>query len=127
MPVTLEGALQSLYRSYEKNHTRYEEQLASQGEPPPVLIVVCPNTVVSKLMFDWIAGYEKAGDNRFGSLYSYLANLRDAILPLAIPVSTIGLVVVGGMYMFGSPSAGRILFGVAIGVGMVLLAPSIIA
>ena len=74
-----------------------------------------------------LAGYQKSSDNRFGSLYSYLANLRDALLPLAIPVSTIGLVVVGGMYMFGSPSAGRILFGVAIGVGMVLLAPSIIA
>jgi type IV secretory pathway VirB2 component (pilin) len=74
-----------------------------------------------------LAGYEKSSDNRFGSLYSYLANLRDAILPLAIPVGTIGLVVVGGMYMFGSPSAGRILFGVAIGIGMVLLSPSIIA
>ena len=46
-----------------------------------------------------LAGYEKSSDNRFGSLYSYLANLRDALLPLAIPVSTIGLVVVGGMYM----------------------------
>ena len=74
-----------------------------------------------------LAGYEKASDNRFNSLYTYLANLRDALLPLAIPVSTIGLVVVGGMYMFGSPQAGRILFGVAIGVGMVLLAPSIVA
>ena len=74
-----------------------------------------------------LAGYKTASDNRFGSLYAYLANLRDAILPLAIPVSTIGLVVVGGMYMFGSPSAGRILFGVAIGIGMVLLSPSIIA
>jgi type IV secretory pathway VirB2 component (pilin) len=74
-----------------------------------------------------LAGYEKSNDNRFASLYSYLANLRDAILPLSIPVGTIGLVVVGGMYMFGSPSAGRILFGVAIGIGMVLLAPSIIA
>ena len=74
-----------------------------------------------------LAGYEKSSDNRFGSLYTYLANLRDALLPLAIPVSTIGLVVVGGMYMFGSPAAGRILFGIAIGVGMVLLAPSIIA
>lgn len=74
-----------------------------------------------------LAGYKPASDNRFSSLYAYLANLRDAILPLAIPVSTIGLVVVGGMYMFGSPSAGRILFGVAIGIGMVLLSPSIIA
>ena len=74
-----------------------------------------------------LAGYKTASDNRFGSLYAYLANLRDALLPLAIPVSTIGLVVVGGMYMFGSPAAGRILFGIAIGVGMTLLAPSIIA
>ena len=74
-----------------------------------------------------LAGYEKSDDNRFSSLYSYLANLRDAILPLAIPVSTIGLVVVGGMYMFGSPSAGRTLSGVAVGVGLVLLAPSLVA
>jgi type III restriction enzyme len=58
MPETLEGALRSLYRSYEQNHLRYEEFLAGLGEPPPVLIVVCPNTVVSKLMFDWIAGRE---------------------------------------------------------------------
>jgi type III restriction enzyme len=58
-PQTLEGALRSLYRSYERNHARYEQELAALGEPPPVMIVVCPNTVVSKLVFDWIAGREK--------------------------------------------------------------------
>ena len=58
IPETLEGALRSLYRSYEGNHARYEATLAALGEPPPVLIVVCPNTVVSKLVFDWIAGRE---------------------------------------------------------------------
>jgi type III restriction enzyme len=56
MPETLEGALLSLYRGYETNHALYERELAGEGEPPPVLIVVCPNTIVSKLMFDWIAG-----------------------------------------------------------------------
>jgi type III restriction enzyme len=56
MPATLQGALLSLYKSYQANHARYEETLAALGEPPPVMIVVCPNTVVSKLMFDWIAG-----------------------------------------------------------------------
>src|SRR5438270_2640248 len=55
MPATLEGALLSLYKSYRANHARYEAELAALGEPPPVMIVVCPNTVVSKLMFDWIA------------------------------------------------------------------------
>jgi type III restriction enzyme len=58
IPSMLEGALTSLYRSYENNHARYESSLARQGEPPPVLIVVCPNTVVSKLVYDWIAGRE---------------------------------------------------------------------
>jgi type III restriction enzyme len=57
-PDTLEGALRSLYRSYEAKHEEYEATLAAQGEPPPVLIVVCPNTVVSKLVFDWITGRE---------------------------------------------------------------------
>jgi type III restriction enzyme len=58
MPETLEGALRSLYRSYEQNYLRYETTLAAQQEPPPVMIIVCPNTVVSKLVFDWIAGRE---------------------------------------------------------------------
>lgn len=57
-PETLEGALQSLYRSYESRHVEYEKTLAAVGEPPPVMIIVCPNTVVSKLMFDWVAGRE---------------------------------------------------------------------
>jgi type III restriction enzyme len=56
MPETLEGALRSLYRSYEQNYAAYESRLEALGEPPPVLIVVCPNTIVSKLVFDWIAG-----------------------------------------------------------------------
>jgi hypothetical protein len=34
-PKVLEGALRSLYRSYESNHSRYEADLAELGEPPP--------------------------------------------------------------------------------------------
>lgn len=62
IPETLEGALRSLYRSYEQAWRRYEERLAMLGEPPPVMIVVCPNTVVSKLVYDWIAGYDYETD-----------------------------------------------------------------
>ena len=32
------------------------QSLRRYGETPPVFIVVCPNTVVSKLVYDWIAG-----------------------------------------------------------------------
>jgi type III restriction enzyme len=56
MPEVLEGALRSLYRGYEQDYRRYEAGLATLGGPPPVLIVVCPNTAVSRLVFDWIAG-----------------------------------------------------------------------
>jgi len=80
-PQTLEGALRSLYRSYEHNHARYKRELAVLGEPPPVMIVVCPNTIVSKLVFDWIAGREaELPDGRLqlvpGSL-PLLSNVED--------------------------------------------------
>ncbi|MGL5810083.1 MAG: BPTD_3080 family restriction endonuclease [Nocardioides sp.] len=55
-PPELEGALRSLHRSYAKAFAHWEADLAAHGEPPPVFIVVCPNTVVSKLVYDWIAG-----------------------------------------------------------------------
>jgi type III restriction enzyme len=63
MPQTLEGALQSLYRSYAEGYARYETELAEAGEPPPVMIIVCPNTTVSKLVFDWVSGWEKKLDD----------------------------------------------------------------
>ncbi|MCB0989731.1 MAG: DEAD/DEAH box helicase family protein [Acidimicrobiales bacterium] len=55
-PDTLEGAMRSLYRSYAASFERWERTLKPLGEPPPVIIVVCPNTIVSKLVYDWIAG-----------------------------------------------------------------------
>jgi type III restriction enzyme len=59
IPATLEGALRSLYRSYEKAYLHWHEHLRGGGyETPPVFIVVCPNTVVSKLVFDWISGFD---------------------------------------------------------------------
>jgi type III restriction enzyme len=55
-PKELEGALQSLYRSYERSYEHWDANLRALGEPPPVYIVVANNTVVSKLIYDWIAG-----------------------------------------------------------------------
>ncbi len=74
-PATLEGALRSLYRSYERAYQRWQQSLEALGEPPPVFIVVCPNTVVSKLVFDWIAGCEVEQPD--GSI-----RLRNGSLPL---------------------------------------------
>ena len=62
-PKELEGALRSLYRSYERRYAHWKTELEKLDEPPPVMIVVCPNTIVSKLVYDWIAGRDVERDD----------------------------------------------------------------
>ena len=87
-PPELEGALRSLHRSYEKAFNHWETELARYGSTPPVFIVVCPNTVVSKLVYDWIAGEEMVENDEVlahkpGNL-ALLSNVQDGE-PLARP------------------------------------------
>jgi type III restriction enzyme len=56
IPKELEGALRSLYADYERNHTLWAD--ANMGTPP-VFIVVCSNTATSKLVSEWIAGWQR--------------------------------------------------------------------
>ena len=61
LPIELQGALHSLYDNYEKYYQLWEQNATgrAQGHTPPVFIVVCNNTNVSKMVFDYIAGWEK--------------------------------------------------------------------
>ena len=61
LPVELQGALHSLYSNYESYYRLWQQnaQARERGLTPPVFIVVCNNTNVSKLVFDFIAGWEK--------------------------------------------------------------------
>jgi len=71
LPAELEGALQSLYSNYMKyfrqwemshseiDQSEIENHKSSSRLTPPVFIVVCNNTNVSKMVFDYIAGWEK--------------------------------------------------------------------
>ncbi|HXE53514.1 MAG TPA: hypothetical protein VN541_10885, partial [Tepidisphaeraceae bacterium] len=61
LPAALEGAIQSLYDNYAKYYKRWVQNADARanGLTPPVFIVVCNNTNVSKLVFDYIAGWEK--------------------------------------------------------------------
>jgi type III restriction enzyme len=61
LPVSLEGALKSLYDNYEKYYRLWEQntEARAKGLTPPVFIVVCNNTNVSKLVYDYVAGWEK--------------------------------------------------------------------
>lgn len=56
LPAELQGALLSLYQHYEKAHEVWEHESAGM---PPVFIVVCNNTTVSKLVYDYVSGWEK--------------------------------------------------------------------
>ena len=55
LPNKLQTALNALYSHYEGEFERWER--AGIGVPP-VFIVVCQNTAISKLVFEWIAGFE---------------------------------------------------------------------
>ncbi len=61
LPVELEGALQSLYSNYEKKFKQWEANKdgRERGQTPPVFIVVCNNTNVSKMVFDYVSGWGK--------------------------------------------------------------------
>jgi type III restriction enzyme len=77
LPAELEGALQSLYSNYEKYYRLWEKNknLNHSGQTPPVFIVVCNNTNVSKLVYDYIAGWQKSLDAG-----------QEIIVPGALPV-----------------------------------------
>ncbi len=61
LPLELQGALHSLYGNYEKYYQLWEQndEARARGITPPVFIVVCNNTNVSKLVFEFIGGWEK--------------------------------------------------------------------
>ncbi len=61
LPAELQGALHSLYENYEKYYRLWEKSQKDEpnGSTPPVFIIVCNNTSVSKLVYDYVAGWEK--------------------------------------------------------------------
>jgi type III restriction enzyme len=56
IPVELQTALEALYGHYAKTFELWEEEGISV---PPCFIVVCNNTSTSKLVYDFISGFER--------------------------------------------------------------------
>ncbi len=61
LPTELYTALEALYGHYAKI---FDSWLAQGIEVPPVFIVVCNNTATSKLVYDYVSGFERTNDNR---------------------------------------------------------------
>jgi len=66
LPTELQGALHSLYGNYKKYFEAWSSNPDAQaiGATAPVFIVVCNNTNVSKMVFDYISGWEKEIDGQ---------------------------------------------------------------
>ena len=55
LPPPLISALESLYGGYER---AYQDWQDAGMEAPPVFIVVCQNTAISKLIYEYVAGFQ---------------------------------------------------------------------
>ncbi len=54
LPMLIKTALDQFYTHYKKDYDRIGDLFSS----PPVMIIVCNNTTVSKEVYKWVAGYE---------------------------------------------------------------------
>ncbi|MDO8616111.1 MAG: DEAD/DEAH box helicase family protein [Dehalococcoidia bacterium] len=60
LPVELEGALKTLFDHYKGVYALWaDDPHARENSTPPVFIVVCQNTNISKRVFDWVGGWTK--------------------------------------------------------------------
>ena len=60
LPTRLQTALQALYGHYEKTFELWQQR----GIPvPPCFIIVCQNTAISKLVYEYVAGFHRTHED----------------------------------------------------------------
>ncbi|MHB1224100.1 MAG: BPTD_3080 family restriction endonuclease [Gemmatimonadaceae bacterium] len=65
LPTRLQTALQALYGHYEQTFDLWQQAGVSV---PPCFIVVCQNTAISKLVYDFISGFHRQNDDGTSTL-----------------------------------------------------------
>ena len=65
LPTRLQTALQALYGHYEKTFALWQEKGI---KVPPCFIIVCQNTAISKLVYDYISGFHRQHEDGSSSL-----------------------------------------------------------
>ena len=60
LPTRLQTALEALYGHYEKTFRLWEEKGV---RVPPCFIIVCQNTAISKLVYDFISGFQRKNED----------------------------------------------------------------
>ena len=86
IPVELQTALEALYGHYVKVFDQWRE---ADIEVPPCFIVVCNNTATSKLIYDYISGFQRRHEDGSSSLVNgrleLFRNFDEYGTPLARP------------------------------------------
>ncbi len=65
LPTRLQTALQALYGHYEKTFNLWKEEGINV---PPCFIIVCQNTAISKLVYDFISGFQRKNEDETTTL-----------------------------------------------------------
>ena len=65
LPTRLQTALQALYGHYEKTFKLWEK---NGIRVPPCFIIVCQNTAISKLVYDFISGFQQKNEDGTSTL-----------------------------------------------------------
>ena len=65
IPTKLQTALISLYGHYEKTYKLWEQ---ARINVPPCFIIVCQNTAISKLLYDYISGFHQEREDGSSTL-----------------------------------------------------------
>ncbi len=61
LPLDLQTALDALYGHYKETFDFWKK--AAVSGPPPCFIIVCQNTAISKLVYDYISGFQRLDEN----------------------------------------------------------------
>lgn len=60
LPVELQTAFEALYGHYQKTFQGWQ---AANIQAPPCFIIVCQNTAISKLVYDFVSGFQKTNED----------------------------------------------------------------
>ena len=74
LPIPLQTALEALYGHYKQTFDLWQ---TAAMNVPPCFIVVCNNTAASKLVYDYIAGYQRADGQHVTGKFELFRNFDD--------------------------------------------------
>lgn len=67
LPTRLQTAIEALYGHYEKTYKLWQD---AGVKVPPCFIIVCQNTAISKLVYDYVSGFVRPNDDGTSTLHN---------------------------------------------------------